>query len=101
MRTFVIIERSCSMLMKTFYTTVFSVFIFSLSYGQDSFERLYRSPGDGHIATAMDAQGEGYVVLSGQPNEEGSYDLVNVTTFNVKGNIGWSQQYMFDDTLKV
>ncbi len=101
MRTFVIIERSCSMIMKTFYTIIFSIFILSLSYGQESFERLYRSPGDGHIATAMDAQGEGYVVLSGQPNDEGSYDLVNVTTFNIKGNIGWSQQYMFEDTLKV
>jgi len=89
------------MLKKTFNTTLFLILIIALSYGQESFERLYRSPGDGHIATAMDTRGEGYVVLSGQPNDEGSYDLVNVTTFNVKGNISWSQQYMFGDTMKV
>lgn len=86
---------------KNLYALLIFFFTLTLTTAQESFERLYRSPGDGHLATSVDVVGDGYVVLSGQPNDEGTYDKLNLTTFNVKGNVGWSQEYTFRDTLKI
>ncbi len=73
----------------------------SILRSQDTFERLYRSQAEGHIATSMDAKGAGYVVLSAQIDDLEGYQYINVTAFNAKGNIDWSQQFAFGDTVDI
>ena len=48
--------------LKIWFFFVLTIGITFYSNAQDPFERLYRSQAEGHIATAMDDNGNGFVV---------------------------------------
>ncbi|MEL6122620.1 MAG: gliding motility-associated C-terminal domain-containing protein [Bacteroidota bacterium] len=86
--------------MRLLLTLLLSSFLSgTVLFGQEKFERNYRSFADGHLASAVTAVGEGYAILSGQLDRDSTIRRFNVLTLNNKGNIDWSNTYDFQDTI--
>ena len=69
-------------------------FIFS----QDKFERWYDSAGETYLSTSLHTAGGGYIMLSVEIDDENRWPRFNVTNLSPKGNINWTNTYLYGDT---
>ena len=65
---------------------------------QEQFERRYATPAETFITTSMAQKGSGYLLLSIEVDDEGLWPQLNLTDFDSKGDINWSNNILLGDT---
>lgn len=88
--------------MKQLLLLLFTFLAIDNMQAQDQFERLYRATGREFLGMDVrQTSSGGYLLLSivrNETNEE--LEQVNVTSVDPKGDIGWSKDYDFEETLE-
>jgi hypothetical protein len=81
------------------FTIILFVFYFTanISIAQERFERMYRAGGTEIISSSLHANGEGFLILSLEVDDQGENTFINLSSLNPKGNVDWSMKYDYDD----